>query len=47
MEGDEQGGHDDFLISVALCTEAVKALAAPVQETIIIQPRRLYHDGHF
>ena len=47
MYVDEQEGHDDFLISVALCTEAVKELSASVQDAIIVQPRRLYNDGHF
>ncbi len=40
-------GHDDFLISVALCTEAVREFSAPVQEGIIVKPQRWYDDGRF
>jgi hypothetical protein len=47
MYCDADESHDDFLISVALCTEAVKELSAPVQEAVIIQPRRWYNDGQY
>jgi hypothetical protein len=47
MDVDEQEGHDDFFISVALCTEAVKERSAPVQDAIIVQPRRWYNDGQY
>jgi terminase large subunit-like protein len=47
MYVDEQEGHDDFLISVALCTEAVKELSAPVRDAIIVKPQRWYDDGRF
>jgi hypothetical protein len=40
-------GHDDFLISVALCTEAIKEWAAPVQEAQVIRPRPMYRDGRY
>lgn len=43
----EDNMHDDFLISIALCTEAVKDCYTPVQETSIIRPRRFYEDGRF
>jgi len=39
--------HDDFLISVALCCEAVREFYAPVQEALIVRPRRLYDDGGY
>jgi hypothetical protein len=44
---DPSEGHDDFLMSVALCTESVKELSAPVQDAIIIKPQRWYDDGRF
>ncbi len=47
MYVDELEGHDDFLISVALCTEAVKELSAPVQQAIIVKPQRWYDDGQY
>jgi hypothetical protein len=37
-------GHDDFLMSIALCCEATREFAAPVQESLIVRPRRLYED---
>ena len=37
-------GHDDFLISLALCCEATKDWSSPYFETIIIRPRRVYED---
>lgn len=40
-------GHDDFLISVALCAEAIKDWSPPAIESYIIKPRRLYNDGRF
>ena len=40
-------GHDDFLISIALCTEAIKEWAAPVQEAQVVRPRPLYRDGRY
>ncbi|QBD76191.1 hypothetical protein EPA93_09280 [Ktedonosporobacter rubrisoli] len=41
-------GHDDFLMSVALCGEAVKDWSAPSAEAHIIRPRRLYdNEGYF
>jgi hypothetical protein len=35
-------GHDDFLISLALCCEAIKSWSTPVSEAHIVQPRTLY-----
>jgi hypothetical protein len=40
-------GHDDFLISVALCTEAIKEWSAPIVESEVVRPRRLYEDGRY
>lgn len=40
-------GHDDFLISIALCTEAIKEWAAPVQEAQVVRPRPMYRDGRY
>lgn len=34
-------GHDDFLMSVALCTEAIEALVMPAA-SMFVKPRRLY-----
>src|SRR5260370_29811570 len=34
--------HDDVLMSIALCCEATREFAAPVQESLIVRPRRLY-----
>jgi hypothetical protein len=39
--------HDDFLISVALCTEAIRELSAPVTGAQVIRPRPLYRDGRY
>jgi hypothetical protein len=39
--------HDDFLISLALCCEAVREFYTPVQESLIVRPRRLYEDGGY
>jgi hypothetical protein len=38
----ESDGHDDFLLSLALMTESVEGMPAPVAETKIIQARKLY-----
>jgi hypothetical protein len=38
-------GHDDFLISVALCCEAIGEFETPVTEAEVIRPRPLYRDG--
>lgn len=40
-------GHDDFLISVALCCEAIKEFQPPVQEAQVVRPRPLYRDGRY
>jgi hypothetical protein len=37
-------GHDDMLMSIALCCEAIREFTAPVQESLIVRPRRLYAD---
>jgi len=37
-------GHDDYLISVALCTEAIRELSMPATQSSIVKPRRLYED---
>jgi len=37
-------GHDDFLMSIALCCEATREFAAPVQQSLIIKPHRLYEN---
>jgi hypothetical protein len=34
--------HDDFLMSIALCAEAVREFYQPVQESSIVQPRKYY-----
>jgi hypothetical protein len=47
MECNPGEAHDDFLISIALCAEAVRDLYAPIREASIILPRRLYEDGRF
>jgi len=39
--------HDDFLISVALCAEAIREFSAPVVESEVVRPRRLYEDGRY
>lgn len=40
--------HDDFLMSIALCCEATREFAAPIQQAQIVRPRRLYADeGRF
>jgi hypothetical protein len=35
-------GHDDVLISLALCCEGTRELAVTVQKSLIVRPRRLY-----
>lgn len=41
-------GHDDFLMSIALCCEAAQSATRPVQDSVIIRPRRpLYREGRF
>lgn len=44
MYVDPSEGHDDFLMSVALCSEATQDLIPPPQESLVVRPRRLYHD---
>lgn len=45
---DPSDGHDDFLISLALLTEAVNDLTRPITSSAWLQPRRLYRDeGRF
>jgi hypothetical protein len=38
-------GHDDFLISLALCGEAARDVNSPAAPAYIIKPRRFYTDG--
>lgn len=47
MECNPAEAHDDFLISLALCAEAVRETCAPVRPSSIIPPKRLYEDGRF
>lgn len=47
MYVDPAEGHDDFLISLALCCEAVRNWTSPDVGTEIIRPRRLYDDGAY
>lgn len=39
-------GHDDYLMSAALCVRAAQALAAPAAGKLIL-PRRVYRDGSY
>jgi hypothetical protein len=39
--------HDDFLISVTLCCEAIREFTVPVVESAVIRPRPLYRDGRY
>lgn len=39
--------HDDVLISIALCTEAIREFETPVTEAEIVRPRPLYRDGRY
>lgn len=43
MYVDPSDGHDDFLISLALLTEALNTLVAPAA-SMLIRPIRLYGD---
>jgi hypothetical protein len=48
MYVDPAEGHDDYLISLALCCEAVRTSALPVFESAIIPPRAEYErDGRY
>ncbi len=47
MECNPGEAHDDFLISIALCAEAVREMYTPIREASIVAPRRLYEDGRF
>jgi len=41
-------GHDDFLISIALCCEAIKEWSMPAADAFVVKPRRLYEsEGKF
>jgi len=40
-------GHDDFLISLALCCEAARDVSSPAVPAYIIKPRRIYTDGAY
>jgi len=42
MHCDSNESHDDFLMSLALCTEAVKEWSVPAVEAQVIKPRHLY-----
>jgi len=42
---DSNDCHDDVLISIALCAEAIREFEAPVVESEVIRPRVLYRDG--
>jgi hypothetical protein len=44
---DPTESYDEFLMGVACCTEAVKELSAPVQDTIIVKPQRWDDDGQY
>ena len=44
MYVDPAEGHDDFLMSVALCAEAVRDFLPPPIKSLIIKPRQLYRD---
>jgi hypothetical protein len=39
-------GHDDYLMSAALCARAARAMAAPAAGKLIV-PRRVYRDGSY
>jgi hypothetical protein len=43
---DESAGHDDFIVSLALCVRAAAA-ANPEPAGGIVLPRRIYDDGRF
>jgi hypothetical protein len=42
MYVDPGEGHDDFLISIALCAQAVQEFVPPITESLIIKPRIIY-----
>jgi hypothetical protein len=44
MYVDPSEGHDDFLMSVALCAEAVRDFLPPPIKSLIIKPRQFYSD---
>ncbi len=44
MEVLSEDGHDDYLISVALCTEAIRDFSMPPTESQIVRPRKFYQD---
>lgn len=44
MYVDPEDGHDDYLISIALCGEAIKEWITPVVEAQVVRPERLYQD---
>ncbi len=39
-------GHDDYLMSAALCVRAARAVATPAASKLIV-PRRVYRDGSY
>lgn len=39
-------GHDDYLMSAALCTRAASAMAEPAASKLVV-PRRFYRDGSY
>jgi hypothetical protein len=41
---DPADGHDDFLMSLALCCEATRDLSTPISENAIITPKHEYSD---
>ena len=45
MYVDPAEGHDDFLMSLALCCEACRNIAIPITSSCIIKPRMLYEDS--
>jgi hypothetical protein len=36
-------GHDDYLISIALCCEAIREWVTPYVESVIIRPKPLFY----
>ncbi|HTK10271.1 MAG TPA: hypothetical protein VL485_24085 [Ktedonobacteraceae bacterium] len=47
MYVDPSDGHDDFLLSLALCGEAIREFVIPSTASVIIRPAPLYCDGYF
>lgn len=43
----ESEGHDDYLMSLALCCEAIREVNPPPPRSAIIHPIRFYEDGTF